>query len=57
VFRDVSLVNPQEDRVMMRNLMLMMEDFMHKYLLLPVQYIRTFDQANTITQSIKCPGD
>ncbi len=57
MFRDVSLVNPQEDRVMMRNLMLMMEDFMHKYLLLPVQYIRTFDQANTITQSIKCPGD
>ncbi len=27
--RGVGLINPQEDRVMMRNLMLMMEDFMH----------------------------
>ncbi len=36
VFRGVNLINPQEDRVMMRNLMLMMEDLMHKCLFLPV---------------------
>jgi hypothetical protein len=52
VFRGVDLINPQEDRVMMRNLMLMMEDLMHKCLFLPVQYIRTFEQANTVTQSM-----